>query len=206
MAAEEKTLYVSSETIHPLHWERLTAQNPEEVAERSLARWDGEKFTLSLLGKELVISPADRRIFFTAAPNVPAGFHQGLTAISYLWGATGSQPSGEFVSLLELPGGATFFHGHHAPATRKISERFGASPAEFRKRTLERGWSEVAIGDGSASILALPKIPLQLVLWAADEGFASSAIFLIDSRAGQYMQLDAIWALTNCAVEQLLRD
>jgi hypothetical protein len=206
MAAEEKTLYVSSETIHPLHWERLSAQPPGEVARKSLARWDGEKFTLSLLGEELVVSPGERKIWFAAAPGVPAGFNQGLTAISYLWGSTDSQPSGEFVSLLELPGGATFFHGHHAPKTQRISERFGNAPAELKKRMLERGWSEVAIGDASASILALPKIPLQLVLWAAEEGFPSSATFLIDSHAGLYMQLDAVWALTNCAVEQLLRD
>lgn len=203
---EQNRLYQSSNDLHPSHWEALARRDPVEAARAAGARWDGGRFRLRLLGRELVVDPGAPGVAFASRPGRPVGYQRGLVAVAYLAGAVDVPCRGDWVAFRELPGGDAFFRGPHAVATPRLEAAFGRTPGGLLDAARALGGAPVGAADAAVELPALPRIPLRVLLWGATEEFGASANLLTDGRAHLHLALDGLWALSNVAIADLVRD
>ena len=105
--AYEKCADVSQEI-----WKELEERDPAEVTGRTGVIFQDGMYHLPFLERELLLDPARREVrLHPAAPGDP-GFRACLSALSYLLHLD-PKALGPCLSPLALPGGATFFRGHH---------------------------------------------------------------------------------------------
>ena len=202
---EKNPLYATAEDLHPLHWEQLARRDPEEAARAAGASWDGQTYTLQLLGRVLRVEPASRSVHTADLPGRSVGFQRALVAVAYLNGALDVPPRGDWVAFRELPGGDGFFRGPHSLATPRLEEAFGAEPRALVRAAEPLGWKVAQGGDVGVEIPALPRIPLRVLLWGRTEEFGASATLLTDGRAHLHLALDVLWALSNVAISDLVK-
>ncbi len=202
---EDNPLYATSDRIHPLHWEALRRRAPGDVARAAGAAWDEGSYRLSLLGRELLVSPREEEVRFANGGRA-VGYQRGLVALAYLEGAIEVPCSGQWVAFRQLPGGHSFFRGPHAVAADRLAEAFGTRPRALPVAARALGGSEAEGGDAAVEVPALPRIPLKAVLWAGSAEFGASAALLVDSRAHLHAPLDILWALSNVAIDDLVEE
>ena len=97
-------------------------------------------YHLPFLDRALLLSPVRRQVQVAGAPGAEPGFRLCLTALMYLLHLDPAA-LGPGISPLELPGGATFFRGHHGLPGGSLEERFGRGRGRFfgrRKKTARR--------------------------------------------------------------------
>ncbi|GAB4260026.1 MAG: hypothetical protein Kow0092_08650 [Deferrisomatales bacterium] len=202
---EDNRLYERADALHPLHWERLRRRDPQEAARAAGARWDGRRYLLPLLGRALWVDPVRAALGCCDEPERPVSYQRGLVAVAYLAGALEVPAQGTWVAFRELPGGEAFFRGPHSLDTPRLARRFGAAPAELAAAARSLGGAEDRGADAAATVPALPRIPLQALVWGETPEFPPSAVLLVDGRAHLHLALDVLWALSNVAIAALVR-
>ena len=122
--AYEKCIDVSEEI-----WKEFGDRKPgnNRSHRRSLS---GGGYHLPFLDRTLLLFPARRQVQVAGAPEAEPGFRLCLTALMYLLHLNPAA-LGPGISPLELPGGATFFRGHHGLPGGPLEERFGRDGAGF---------------------------------------------------------------------------
>ncbi len=200
---ERNRLYQRAEDLHPSHWERLSAREPEEAARATGARWTDGAFRLPLLGRELVVRPDHRTV--TAGSGEGVGYQRALVAVSYLAGALDVPVAGRWVAFRDLPGGGAFFRGPHGLPTHRLEAAYGSRPGRLLEAAAAVGGTADPGADAAAVVPALPKVPVRVLLWARTEEFGGSASLLTDPRAHLHLALDGLWALANVLVADLVR-
>lgn len=201
---EANALYARAENLHPHHWRRLAARAPEEAARAARAVWDGEAFTLSVLGRALKVDPA-RHLVVWGDTGASTGYQRALVAVHFLATALDAEGAEQFVAFRELPGGDAFFRGPHALNTPALEAVFGNDVEGFYQAAEGVGGRVVENHPPTVDFPALPTIRMRAFLWPADEEFAATAGLLIDSRCSLHLPLDVLWALANVAVTDLVR-
>lgn len=181
----------------------MTARPPKEAAAATGAGWDGERFVLSLLGRDYLVDPAAPSIKDKNQPERRVGFQAGMILLTTLAKAQDLPPSGRMVTPGELPGGRMFFSGPHALATPALEKRFGDDLPALERRAGEMGGRPWQGADGAVMVPGLPRIPLYVLVWQGDEEFPARAAMGIDDRAHFHLALDGIWALTNLLSKRL---
>ena len=78
------------------------------------------------------------------------------------------------------------------------------APQAVEEAAQALGGRGVAHGDAAVEIQALPRLPITLVFWRADEDFAASTSMLFDRTAETQLPLDVILALAQEALRQLV--
>jgi hypothetical protein len=201
---QSNPLYSRAEDLHPLHWETLGRRAPEDAARAAGAEWDGAAFTLPLLGRPVRVIPGSRTVEWPPDAGRPVGYQRALVAVAYLAGAVEAPPKGEWVAFRDLPGGEAFFRGPHGLATPRLEKAFGTCLERLARAAAALGGASAPGADAAAVLPALPRIPLQVLLWAAGDEFSASAALLVDARAHLHLALDVLWALSNVAVADLV--
>lgn len=204
---QESSLFRWADELTPAHWQDLTARGRQETAQACGASWDGEAFTLEMLGRAYRVEPIARRVMELDDPGRRLSFQTGLVLISYLSKSTGAPPSGRMVTPVELPGGNMFFQaqGPHSLATGPLVERFGGNPGELIIIARSLGGEAEEAADAAVKVPGLPNIPLWVLLWGGDEEFPARAVIGIDERAPHHLALDGVLALTNLLVNRLVK-
>ena len=110
--------------------------------------------------------------------------------------------SSSTVSEKELSSGEFFFRSHPL-ATGKMEEIYGSDSECFIKRGIALGGKQVKHGDVAIELQVLPRIPVTVILWKADDEFPARVQMLFDPTIDTHMQLDAIWSL-GFLVEQAM--
>ena len=184
-------------------WERLRAAEPAEVAQRAAVRWepDAQAYAVPLLDADFRVAPAERRV---EGPDGKAGFEAMLCCVQYLLTSRDEPPAGEWVGPLSLPYGDLFFRGLHEMPTAKLESCFGERLDLFRAAGAALDGRPVEIADAACQFDALPRVPVIVALWAADDEFAARAQFLLDKRADRQLPLDALWLLCDILARRLV--
>ncbi|MGD0216275.1 MAG: hypothetical protein ABSC45_02030 [Desulfobaccales bacterium] len=105
--AYEKCAKVSQEL-----WGDLEERDSAEVTGRTGVIFREGEYELPFLDRELRINPARRQVRVLPGLEEDPGFRACLLALTYLLHLVPSG-LGPPIGPLELPGGATFFRGHH---------------------------------------------------------------------------------------------
>ena len=184
-------------------WERLAAAAPGEVAARAAVAYDasGLAYLVPLLNTELRVALRERRVI---GADGPAGFELTLVCVQYLLTARDEPIAGELADPRSIGYGDFFFRGLHGLPTAKLEEAFGQRPDAFRVAAEALGGRAAQMGDAAYEFRALPRVPIAVVLWAADDQFPARAQFLFDKAADRQLPLDVLWVLCLLLVKKLL--
>jgi hypothetical protein len=190
-------------------WEQLVKLDGNGTACRAMCRFvsDRNRYIINLLNTEFVVDLPNRKIFSIQAQSQQksADFLQQLCLLTYLINAQDVPLANKLVKGESLPGGQFFFRGIHSLPTEKLANAFGEQP-EALYRLVERfEWKRCEFGDASIQIFILPRIPLTVVVWRADEEFEARASILFDQTAANHLPLDALWTAVNLAVDALVK-
>lgn len=194
-----------------LAWELLAAERPEGVCARSGATFDAATRTYGVasFGRRFTAHPGTRRI---ACPETRGAAvlerHGDLLRLSLVWylvRATHSRPAGALVNPVRLPGGDLFARGTHVLPLDRLAARYTADPEAFLAAGGALGGRPVPYGDAAVELPALPKVPVTILLWRADDEFPARADLLFDASAPRHLPTDVLWAVAMLAV-QLMQD
>jgi hypothetical protein len=200
------------EEIDAAYWEELAGLDPADVCRRTLGTYDPEEgaYRIPLLRKEYAIHPGQRSIsrqLDSADPSPRFAdilFDEALVLVIYLLRAREIPLAGRQCTEKELPGGETFFRGPHELARRPIIKHFGRNPKAFHGAAEALGGQHLDFGDAAFRFQALPRVPLDYILWAEDEEFPARLTIAFDPTASEHLPLDVIWALVNLTTRRIV--
>jgi hypothetical protein len=128
------------------------------------------------------------------------GYFSKLSTIWYLVGFKDVPLSGELINPVNLKGGALFFRGSHTLPLDQLAERYKNDAEKFLRKGFELGAEKLDHGDASIRLYPLPKFPVVLILWEADDEFPERLDILLDSTAEQQLPLDIIWSIAMMSI------
>jgi hypothetical protein len=183
-------------------WEVLAQSDPLTVCDRARVSFDRTSglYRVTSFGKEFSLGPSARTIESLS----PGGeiilqrlaYFFRLSLLTYLNVAKDIPLSGRLVRPSNLAGAATFFTGSHVLPLDNIAARYGRDTEGFIRKGREFGGGTLDHADASLRLFAFPRIPVELLLWAADDEFPARADLLLDSSCELQLPLDIIWSIT----------
>lgn len=200
----ENRLFRWADQLPAALWDDLDARSPDQAVEACEAQWSQGVYLLPLLGRPYLVDANTRQVREADRPDHRVSYQAGLVLVTHLARALGVPPVGRMVTPQELPGGTLFFTGAHAVNTKDLEASFGSDPqALIRRATAMGGGPAEAGGDLAVAVSGLPRLPLFVLLWVADEEFPARAVVGLDAHAHHQMDLGGVWALTNLLVSRL---
>jgi len=187
-------------------WKALIESEAVDICQRSLARYEetNRRYLLRILGDDFAVIPSQRMIRSLSSESVQIDLNFRLMTLIYLTNAKEIELSGRLVQAHQLRGGESFFKGVHSLPGKELENRFGASPEDLRKACLPLDGRAVPFGDLAMEVKVLPRVPVTIVLWVADNEFPARISFLFDSTVEDHMPLDALLAAVRTASKRIL--
>ncbi len=181
--------------IAPELWQRLRQLDPQAVAARSLAELsDDGRYQLPVLGSQVVVDARAEEVTSAWPEVIRPDYFLWVSAVQYLILARAIPLADELVSAAQLPYGEVFFRGPHALPGDALGALFGADGGRFREVMGLLGAEPVDLGDVGVRVSALPRLPIWVGFWSADEEFPARVTFLFDRTAGEHLPVDALWS------------
>jgi hypothetical protein len=178
----------------------------KERAEKSGAVYEqgneGEKILLCFFSEPYTLRFP--QIEFSSLGEKTVSLVTRALVLHYLLKADGSALTGEWVAYKDLPGGLLYASVFARRVTDPLIERFGSSAQLFREVAVRFRGESAEVGDASVKLLALPRVPMQYVLWEGDEEFPASAQLLFDSSIIHYLPLEDIVVLGQITTGRLI--
>jgi len=199
-------LYNHCAAVNEEFWRDLRQADPEDIARRTGVRRSRNVFRFPFFNQEAVVDLDQQRVFRAAAPEQEPGFRLCLISLLYLLYVDTAE-LGPPLSPLELPGATTFFQsrGPHAIPRVPLEERFSRDLAGFFQVGALLGATRRPSGDGALAFQVFPKLPVEVILWEADEEFSAQVSFTVPSHLDRFWQLDAVLGLMGLVVKEMLR-
>jgi hypothetical protein len=199
------------EEIDASYWEELIHLDPGQVCRRTLGSYDSEAqaYRIAMLQRDYVIYPFRR--FIRREQDSPGGsprhgdvlFDEALVLVLYLLRAQEIPLAGRQQTDKDLPGGETFFRGPHELSRRPVLKRFGRDADGFRRAAESLGGARLDFGEAAYRFTALPRIPVDYILWPEDDEFPARLTILFDASVSRHLPLDVLWALVHLTTRRL---
>lgn len=194
--------------VHPTLWERLSQLDPVDVCRRSRAQFDeaSESYIIGFLQEHYHISPGSHTIEPVSGPQSQEdpSIDLKVILITYLLNAQEMPLADKLVAGTSLTGGKTFFQGAHLFPLDPLLERYGRDIEGFLGRGISLGATQERYGDVGLRFAALPRVPVIMVLWQADEEFPARLSCLFDASIEQHLPLDAIYGLVTVIFRHMM--
>jgi hypothetical protein len=199
-------LYNQCAAVNEEFWRDLRQADQEDIARRTGIRRHRNVFRFPYFNQEAVVDLDQQRVFQAAAPEEEPGFRLCLISLLYLLYVDTAE-LGPPLSPLELPGATTFFQsrGPHAIPSAPIEERFSRDLTGFFQVGALLGAERRTSGDGALAFRVFPRLPVEVILWEADEEFPAQVSFTVPSHLDRFWQLDAVLGLMGLVVKEMLR-
>ncbi len=186
--------------------EVFAGQDPQLMAERSGARFQGNCFFLDYCGLPLEIgypTGAMKILRKKDRPNEPEITNdEKIVTLQYLTYASGLPLRGEELSFLKLRGGQLHWHPFQSEALKPLAQRYGSNTAEFLSRGQRYGGKPVEHGDAALVIPVYPRLPLTYILWEGEEEFEPRAVVLFDAVSETYLSTATLYVM---AIQVMIR-
>ena len=173
--------------------ERLAGIDLKAAAERAGLVWDEGGIVAVSFGQTVRLDGIALR------PTPEIDMWQHLAMLQYLWGVDGSLPNDRWIGMGDLAeGGMIRGASFDGEIDRLIAARLGkCAPEAVRRACLKLGAALRA--DGKADLCAefhfLPRFPLLLNLWFADDEFPASGKLLVNEAVHHCLGTEAIGTL-----------
>jgi hypothetical protein len=136
----------------------------------------------------------------------PLPDHVLALLVYHLARSDGTAPAGTPVSFADLPDGRFYVQAFRGYTAHVIARRFGPSPGDLSDALATVGARPApGLGDRAWIVPALPRVPLTLVWWDADEEFGARAEILFDAAAPHHLTIDGCAVLGSWLTTLLTR-
>jgi hypothetical protein len=190
--------------VDAVHWSDLEATDPQEVCRRGRCQWDPERgYGIDFLGERYWVRPGKRSVQ-PERPEAPVEPYLPLVLVLFLLNAQDRALLGNMVTEREIPGGDFFFRHLHRLPTHALEEAFGHCHENLLAAGLSLGGVRKDTAPASFELLPLPRIPVGIHLWPADEEFSAKCTVTFDGSVHKQIPLDIIFALVHVIVQRLL--
>jgi len=184
-------------------WENLQNRPTELAAAATGAVLDQGRFMLPVFARPYLVDPARRLVQDVSHPEERVDYNTALVLVSHLTRAGDMPPAGRMLSPAELPGGRALLSGPHALPLEAVSEHFGRNPEALVLRARELGGDRCDGADVAVCLPGLPRVPLYLLLWVADEEFPAQAVPGVDAQVLHHLNLEALISLCHLMIQRL---
>jgi hypothetical protein len=188
-------------SLHPSLWERLAQADPADVCRCSKAQFDDAtgSYLLDFLKERYRIKPDNREFEPVSGPILEGAPSIDLQVIliTYLLNAQEIPLVDKLVAGSSLKGGKCFFKGAHGLPLDPLLKQYSRDTEGFLDCGLSLGATPERYGDGGLRFAALPRVPVVMVLWQADEEFPARLSCLFDASIDKHLPLDAIYGLVT---------
>jgi len=175
------------ETAYDQALKDVAALNAPVAATESGTSYEEGKFTLQFYNRTFIIHHTDVKVEEDGSDE-PVPMWIALLLMHYLIHSSGIPADGHWVTYRELPGATLFekrfsqmaiqpllnVYGNNAEGLKKAGESLGGLPMD---RT----------GDAACRFLALPKIPVSVILYLGEDEIPSTVNILFDAAASSYL-------------------
>lgn len=195
------------ELIDSKFFQELAAQDPHDVCRRAVCTFNDSdlSYAIPLWDQHYRIYPHQRRV--EADSGSPEKLHPyfELFLVHYLLRAKKIEPTRQWISEKDIPGGSTFFRGPHAIPTELIANRFDNDLAGFSARCRQLGGTHLDMADSAFIMQITPRIPVAVLYWRGDEEFPPESRILYDETIAGHLAADIIFALASGICDRLGR-
>lgn len=161
--------------------------SPYVAASLSGTDFDGTNFIIKFFNRTFLLSHPEGQIK-EVGEEKPFPRWLRLVILHYLLQADGTAVADEWISYRQLPG-ATFFQQRFMNmAINPLTKGFGDDIEGFKRGGLALGGDPITrTGDAGFRFLALPRIPMAVILYLGDEDVQSAVNVLFDGAAIAYL-------------------
>ena len=157
-------------------------------------KWDGQEFTVTLLGRAFAISHPDyaiRALDGGAVPPLPTQ----TFLLRYLLESWAASWAGEWKTFREMPWGEMYIKPYTGRVLTRAAFTFGTRVAAFRAACEKMGAEEVKHGDAGYQFDLIGGYKMQILVWEGDEEFPPNAqVLYSDNFAAGFAAEDRVVA------------
>ena len=181
----------------------LSRRDLDGLVEKSGSRRSGvDRILLRFLGEDYEIGHPDGQV--RTAAGKPVEETLAILLLLYLTEADGRPLQDRWVGFEQLLGGAGYSSTFRGRVLGPLVQTFGQRPEALLEATEGLDGSSLDMGDAAVVLAALPRGPVAIVLWGADEEFAPSASVAFDASIEGYLDTEAVTALAHFASRRLI--
>jgi len=184
-------------------WHNLRHRPPEVAAAATGATLEQGRFLLPVLARPYMVDPEQRLIIDPSRPGQRVDYNTALVLVTHLARSEAVSPAGRMLSPADVTGGGALLAGPHALPLETVIERFGRDPKALVHRARDLGGEKCDGGDIAVCLPGLPRVPLYLLLWLADEEFPAQASLGLDAHVLQHLDLDGLISLCHLMIQRL---
>ena len=155
--------------------EKFRDLNPAAVAERLKdVAWDGEEFTVTLLGRSYAIAHPDYAIRALDGGNLPALPVQTFL-LRYLLECRDVAWKGEWKTFREMPWGEMYITPYTGRVLTRAAFTFGFRTAAMKAAAEKMGAAVVPHGDAGFEFELVSGYRMRILVWEGDDEFPPNA-------------------------------
>ena len=176
------------------HYEELFRKlNPQEAAERTGENWDGEAFSVTLLGTKYRITHPDCVICAEDGRVPPLPTQTFL--LRYLLESKQTPWQGTWKTFREMPWGEMYIKPYTGRVLTRAAFTFGTRVAAFRAACEKLGALPLKNGDAGYEFTLVGDYRMRVLVWEGDEEFQPNAqVLYSDNFASGFAAEDRVVA------------
>jgi hypothetical protein len=180
------------------------ALNPDEIASRCNLPFDGEAFSLRIMGNEYKVEFPDFSLVDSNGIENQRGYEK-ILFIRYLCEGRYAISTGKQLSYREIPWGDLYFPNFERHSINRLATKFGTNIEGFRKRMENPGLKSEKLdkSDAGYRFEFMSGLYLSFLLWAADDEFPASAQILFDDNFPHAFTAEDIAVVGDVAISRL---
>ena len=154
--------------------DKFKTLDPREAASRTGTPWDGQKFTLTLLGRQFAISHPEyaiRPLDGGAVPPLPTQ----TVLLRYLLESKAVAWNGQWKTFREMPWGEMYIKPYTGRVLTRAAFTFGTRVAAFKAAAEKMGGAPVKHGDAGYEFSLIGGYKMQILVWEGDDEFPPNA-------------------------------
>ena len=156
------------------HYEELfRGMNPEEAAERTGESWDGEAFSVTLLGTKYRITHPDCTVQAQDGTVPPLPTQTFL--LRYLLESKKNPWQGTWKTFREMPWGEMYIKPYTGRVLTRAAFTFGTRVAAFRAACEKLGALPLPNGDAGYEFTLVGDYRVRILVWEGDDEFQPNA-------------------------------
>jgi len=189
--------------------ELAASLDPIPAAERCGAGFEadaeGERFLVRFLGADITVGYPG----FDFRPDTRLPPHVQALLVYYLATSDGSYPTGAWHSFASLPDGQFYWRAFQGYTGDALSRRVGERSTGLAEAIASIGGRPLSVEELSTNadrawvVPALPRVPIAILWWDADDEFPSRAEMLFDATAPNHLPIDGCAVLGSWLTSRL---
>ena len=161
-------------------------------------------FRVPFLNRIYAVGYPDFKFSDLTESDMEIPIQEQILILHYLLAPNTVPLSGQWVSYREIPGASFYFSAFVKRAIDPLKNVFGQNPSNLSNAADHLDGKPIEPGDVGFEFAVLPKVPVQLVLYAGDDEFPSEANILFDQSIGEILSPEDIAWLAGMLVYRLI--